>query len=320
MVENSDKPAPTTERSDSAFSPLDDHAGPAAPAEEITSSDAAANPHPILRKQRSAPLPKRSPRPTGTTESSQSAATRSVQPYTTGDDLGETERLGDELASRSGTMSEFQNRADFDNPRKTGSRGESLAPNDKEESGLYVEEAKRSSENLRRHPDAKSDEASPEVGEAMELAADVMDVEPLADQNLAPKEAREKERELSKDIEKLTDTVDILREQLGAKDVTIIALQDRLKQLEVQMHNVRLQTIENRPVPLSTFLQISDSIVRIGVITLLGAAMGGPILALATKALLEETIVEGAAAGFIAAVSTEVANRVADPTSHRHRH
>ena len=85
------------------------------------------------------------------------------------------------------------------------------------------------------------------------------------------------------------------------------------------MNKVRLQCLMERAIPLSTFEQISGAMVRIGVITLLGAAMGGPILALATKALLEETILEGAASGFIAAVSTEVANRVADPTSHRHR-
>jgi len=135
---------------------------------------------------------------------------------------------------------------------------------------------------------------------------------------LTLKQPRERLAELDKSYEELAATVDKLRQQLGDKDETTAIVLSRLKQLEVQMHDVRLQTIDNRSVPLSTFDQISDAMIRINVITLLGAVVGGPVLALATKAILGEKIVEGAASAFIAAVSTEVANRVADPTSHRH--
>jgi hypothetical protein len=48
------------------------------------------------------------------------------------------------------------------------------------------------------------------------------------------------------------------------------------------------------------------------IITFLGGFIGGPLLAYVTRGLLGEKIIEGAVAGFVAAISTEAGDATVD--------
>ena len=131
-------------------------------------------------------------------------------------------------------------------------------------------------------------------------------------------EARRRVVELSEGFQTSKRTVEMLSQHLGDKNDEIVDLEERLASVEVQLRRLRVETDLNKPVLLSDFEQVSGALIRIAVITALGGLVGAPLLAMITNAVLKEALMESTVAAFTAAVSTEVANRFADPASHKH--